>query len=167
MCGVCGSVTESSEVWRTESRRGDQTLAAGVGFAVGLVLAVGFRPGSWGGGDHGNRVAGFLLGLLLCLIGGALLLLDTRQAVVVDPVDRVVRIESRSRFGSKVRKIGFDEIERVYVRALAGHHGGTPAYVAARLRTGKDVAVFVGFYAGQFSRTATEERCRRLEGYLG
>ncbi|MFN8040923.1 MAG: hypothetical protein U0Q07_17035 [Acidimicrobiales bacterium] len=152
--------------WRTELGRGRQGLAAAAMVVVGAVLCVVARPSTWTGADVANRQAGFALGVLLVLAGLGVLLYDGRQAVVVDPVAREVRVENRSRFRSSVRAFPFDEIERTSVSTLAGRTGGTPAHVVIlHLRSGEQVAVFAGVYPGAFSRSAVEERARRIDAY--
>jgi drug/metabolite transporter (DMT)-like permease len=75
-----------------QSRRGRQTALAVGGLVAGLVLMVGFRD------YHGdsNMVAGFLLGVLLLVIGAAGLMVGGTQTVVVDSVLRRIVITGRS-----------------------------------------------------------------------
>ena len=152
--------------WRTELGRGRQGLVAVGMVVVGLALGFLARPSTWSGVDATNRQAGFALGVLLVLAGLGFLLYDARQAVVVDPVAREVRVENRSRFRSSVRSVPFDDIDRTSVSTLAGRTGGTPAYVVVlHLRSGEQVPVFAGVYPGAFSRSATEERARRIDAH--
>lgn len=152
--------------WRTELGRGRQGVAAAALVLVGAALCVLARPSTWIAADAANRQAAFALGVLLALGGIASVVFGTRQAVVVDPVAREVRVENRSRFRSSVRSVPFDDIDRTSVSTLAGRTGGTPAYVVVlHLRSGEQVPVFAGVYPGAFSRSATEERARRIDAH--
>ena len=152
--------------WRTELGRGRQGAAAVGMVVVGALLCLLARPSTWTSVDASNRQAGFALGVLLALAGLGFLLYDARQAVVVDPVAREVRVENRSRLRTSVRTFAFDDIERTSVSTLAGRTGGTPAYVVVlHLRSGEQVAVFAGVYPGAFSRSTVEERARRIDAY--
>jgi hypothetical protein len=160
-----GRMAMTTPVWREESSRTSQTVYLALGTAVGVMLVYLCRPGTIDGDS--NRRAGLLLGLLVLAICGWVFVAAGTQAVVVDPAQRVIRSERRNRFGTKIRVIGFDEIAAVGVQTVAGHHGDTPAwFVNVRLHDGKDVALFIGFFDGQFSRSAMEARRARIESYL-
>lgn len=150
-------------VWRTESNAVTQATMLSVGVAIGALLVYACRPG---GASDGNRTAGLVLGLVLLAGGAAGFVLTGRQVVVVDPVRRVVTTERSNRFGTKTSTFGFDEIAALGVQSVAGYNG-VPSYcVTLRLHDGRRAALFVGFFGGQFSQRAMEERRRRLERYL-
>ena len=151
--------------WRTESSDAQQT-AAGIGIvAVGLVLAIGFRH--FDGSGFTNSLAGFLLGLLLLVIGAGVLIFGGKQVITVDPSNKRVVIEKIGRIKRTKREIRFKEISELYVSSIGDREGGSERYyVGARLTTGKDVALFLGFFEGAQSRQVMEIRRKRLQELL-
>ena len=68
---------------------------------VGLVLMVGFRHFQ----GNGAMLAGFLLGVLLLVIGAAGLAVAGTQTVTVDPAYRRIVVEDRTLLGARTREI--------------------------------------------------------------
>jgi hypothetical protein len=158
-------MTGASDVWVTESNTVRQSIASLAEVLVGLALIVGFR-GFEGPGLTGSR-AGFLLGVLLAVIGAGMLLFGGKQLVTVDPQSRRIILEKVGLFGRSSREVSFDEISRVYVGRLGDSEGGSIRYhVTAELRSGKEVALFLGFFEGSKSESAMDARRERLVGYL-
>jgi hypothetical protein len=154
------------DTWKIESNPGKQTAIALACMVAGLVLATGFR--NFDGTGMTNSLAGFLLGLLLLLIGVAGVLTGGKQTIVVDPKARRILIEDTSRFGKKTRSISFNEIVGVSVSLMGKRSSGTITYyLVLRLETGKTYPLFFpAYFEGRWDRSVAESRCRRLEEYL-
>ena len=158
-------MASNSDSWKTESNPTQQTVLSLLGVAVGLVLSIGFRH--FEGPGLTSSLAGFLLGLLILTISSAMLLKGGKQTITVDPRTRRIILEDMSRIGKKTRSLLFDEIAEFYVDELGDKEGGSIQYfVVAKLKTGKKVSLFLGFFDGRYDRDAMETRCRRLAGYL-
>lgn len=150
-------------VWRTQSNSTMQRVVLTAMAAVGLLLVYACRPGT---GEH-DRLPGLLLGLFLLGLALVGALFAGVHTVTVDPVARTIVAERRNRLGTRTVVVPFDDVARVGVQTVAGRSGGVPSYyVSVRRHRGTRVALFVGFFDGSFSRSAMEERCRRLERYL-
>ena len=151
----------SPDIWRTESSGGKQMAASVLAVVIGLTLTIGFRQFE-GPGLTGSR-AGFLLGLLLLGAGLAILLFAGKQVITVDTKARRIVIEHKNRFGTSVKRILFNEIADVYVDELGDREGGSILYyVAIKLKTGEEIALFKGFFDGSHSKSAMEARRERL-----
>ena len=111
------------ESWKIESSPGKQVALGWIILLVGLILAMGFR--NFDSSGLTNSLAGFLLGLLLLLVGIAALIMGGRRTITVDPEARRISIDDVNRFGQKSRLIPFDEVERVYVGSLGNREGGS------------------------------------------
>ena len=153
--------------WRSESSPGKQTAAAIGCTVVGLILAYGFRDFS--GPGLSNTMAGFLLGILLLVIGIAGLVVRGKQSVVVDPRAKEITIEDKNLFGTKRRKIRFFEIAGTAVGFLGKESNLTTFYyVLLRLRSGEEYSLFAPgrFYKGATNRSVVEGWRQRLEAYM-
>jgi hypothetical protein len=148
-------------IWRTESNSGKQLAASVAAVVVGAALAIGFRQ--FEGPELTGSLAGFLLGLLLLAIGLGALLFAGKQIITVDTKTRRILIEKINHFGRSAKTIRFDEIVDAYVGELGDREGGRISYhVVVKLRTGKEVALFKGFFDGSHNKPAMEARCQRL-----
>ncbi len=155
----------TSYIWRTESNGGKQLAASVAAVVVGSALAIGFRQFE-GPGLTGSR-AGFLLGLLLLAVGLGALLFAGKQIITVDTKARRILVEKINRFGRSAKTIHFVEVADAYVGELGDREGGSISYhVVVKLRTGKEVALFKGFFDGSHSKPDMEARCQRLLQYL-
>ena len=154
------------ESWKIESSPGKQVALGWIILLVGLILAIGFR--NFDSSGLTNSFAGFLLGLLLLLVGIAALVMGGKRTVTVNPEARRILIDDVNRFGQKSRLISFDEVERVYVGSLGNREGGSISYdVVLKLKTGENVSLFrPAYFNGTWNRSVMEDRCRRLEGYI-
>jgi hypothetical protein len=154
------------DLWESTSNPGKQTaLSAGCAL-VGLLLMTGFRD--FGSGP--NAKAGFLLGVLLALIGVAGFLTSGRQTVVVDPRTRRITVKETNRFGSKSRSIPFGDVVDVSLGFLGKRSNFvTWYYLVLRLKSGEAYPLFSPgrFFAGGSDRPTVEDWRRRLEAYLG
>lgn len=156
---------DSLASWKSERSVFQQTVAAVAMLALGLVLAVGFRDAA--GPGLTNARAGFLLGVLLAAIGAGTLLFGGRQVISVEPRLKRIVIKNESWLRGSTREIRFNEIAEVSVGELGDREGGSISYhVVVKLKTGKAVPLFVGFYEGGSDRAAMQARCQRLSACL-
>ena len=154
------------EPWVSRSRPGMQMMLAIGSTAVGLLLMValrGFRSGD------GNVLAGFLLGVLLFVVGIAAALMSGPQTVTVDP--RVWRIEVVDSFllGGRTRTILFGQIDRVAIGYLGKASNRVQTYyLVLHLVDGQEYPLFAPgrFFEGASDRGVVESWRDRLEGYL-
>ena len=156
------------ELWRAESNQRKQTVLSLVSVAAGLVLVTGFRDFHSSGMT--NRMAGFLLGIFLLLIGVMAFASGGKQTIVVDPNARCITIEDTTYWGKKTRAIAFNEVVHVGIGYL-GRHSNYVAiyYLVLKLRSGEDYSLFAPgrFYEGASDRSIVEGWQRRLETYIG
>jgi hypothetical protein len=156
---------ESTGIWRTESNTLTQTATSVAAVVIGLALAIGFREFE-GPGLTGSR-AGFLLGIILLALGAAVLLFSGKQVITVEAKSRRIIIEHLNRFRKSKKEIRFDEIADVYLGAVGDREGGRMSHhVVVKLNSGKEIALFKGFFEGSFSRPVMEARCKRLDKIL-
>jgi hypothetical protein len=155
------------DVWISKSNSGKQTLLSLGCAGVGLALMIGFRDFS---GSGSNAMAGFLLGVLLLTIGIAGLLVSGKQAVVVDPVARLISVEDSNLFRTKKKSISFNEVVAVSI----GYFGKKSNYVTwyylvLKLRSGKEYPLFSPgrFFEGGSDRFTVASWKQRLEEYIG
>ena len=156
------------EVWTAQNNpRAQKALAVG-SMVVGLVLLIGFR--GFQGFVMSNALAGFLLGLLLLVIGVAAFMSCGRQTVVIDPRARLISIEDITPLGVKKREIRFDAIERVRIGYLGRASNYLNFYyLLLILRDGEEYALFAPgrFYPGSSDRAVVEGWRQRLDAMLG
>jgi hypothetical protein len=132
---------------------------------AGVALLIGYRNFSTSAVT--DSLAGFVLGALLTLIGGGMFVAGAQQAVTVDPRSRRIIIDERGMFGPRKTEIPFAEIVDVDVEGLGDDHEGSPSYhLVAKLKSGKEAALFLGFYEGAHDRRVSEARRARLMSYL-
>jgi hypothetical protein len=149
--------------WKIESNRNKQTAMMLGLTAVGLVLTIKLTVG------HGaSETAGFLLGLLMMVLGAVGLYMGTTRAVVVDPKSRLISIEDTNRIGQRKRSIPFKDVADAYVDKSGDRDSGSIAYdVMLKLRSGKTVALFAGaVFDGRHDQAVMAERCRLIGQYL-
>ncbi|TAN39608.1 MAG: hypothetical protein EPN25_10895 [Nitrospirae bacterium] len=153
--------------WKFESNSGRQTALALTCIGAGMILVIGFRH--FDSASMTNSLAGFLLGLLLLLIGISAFLVRGKQTIVVDPRMRRIVVEDMNRFRTNKRVIPFSEI----VDSGIGYLGRKSNYVTfyyinLRLRSGEDYPLFSPgrFFDGGSDREVMESRRLRLEEYI-
>jgi hypothetical protein len=153
--------------WKFENNSGKQTALSLACIVVGMTLAIGFRH--FDGSGMTNSLAGFLLGLLLLLIGIAAFLVRGKQTIVVDTRMRHIVVEDTNLFGIKNRLIPFGDI----VDTGIGYLGRRSTfvnfyYIVLKLRNGENYSLFAPgrFFDGGSDRSIMESRRRRLEEYI-
>lgn len=149
--------------WVSNSRPGAQLALAVGASVVGASLAFGFRGFR---ADGENALAGFLLGLLLLVIGVSGILASGRQTVTVDPKSRRVTVDDRYLFGSRSRVIAFQDIGDISI----GYLGKASNYVqhyylVLHLANGTEYSLFAPgrFFEGSSSRSTVEGWRERLQ----
>jgi hypothetical protein len=154
------------DLWETQNNPGKQTILSVACTAVGLILVICFRDF---GGFGTNSMAGFLLGLLLLLIGIPGFLLSGKQTVIVDPESRLITIEDSNRFHTKKRSIPFSAIAGISIGYLGKRSNYvTWYYLVLKLRSGEDYPLFAPgrFFEGASDKSTVTSWKLRLEGYL-
>ena len=152
---------------RFASKPGQQTTLAVACIAVGTVLAYGFRHFS--GPGISNSLAGFLLGVLLLVIGIWAFAVRGKQAVFIDThADRIV-IEDTNHFGAKRRVIPFGDIADTGIGYLGRKSNYvTFYYIVLHLKNGEQYPLFAPgrFYDGGSDRCVMETRRQQLDELL-
>lgn len=155
------------DLWTSQSNSGKQILLSVACAAVGLILVIGFRDFR---GSGTNAMAGFLVGVLLLLIGVAGFLVSGKQTVVVDPKARRITIEDSNRLRPKKRSIPFSDIAGISIGYL-GKRSNHVAwyYLVLRLRSGEEYPLFAPgrFFEGGSDKSIVTSWKQRLEKYLG
>ena len=147
--------------WTSESSAAKQHLATAVTLIAGAALAIGFRQLE-GPALSGNR-AGFWLGVVLLVVGVGMFFFGGKQIITVEPKRQRIVITRQGRVRSRTQKIRFNDIAGVSVAENGDTDGGSVRFnVAVKLKTGKSMALFLGFFEGSRSRQAMEARCQRL-----
>jgi hypothetical protein len=156
------------EKWISKSQQGKQIALAVVCIWIGAALAFGFHSQLSSPGMTDGK-AGFLLGVLLLVIGIAGFLGQGRQTVVVDPAVQRIIVEDRTWFGTKRRSIGFQEIVEIGIGFLGKRSNYvTMYYLVLKLRNGEEYSLFAPgrFYEGASDRSVVEGWRKRLENYI-
>ena len=152
--------------WISRSRPALQLVTAVCCTVVGAVLMIGFR------GFHSvkeDAFAGFLLGVLLLVVGLAGLLFAGNQTVTVDPRLRRIDVVDSSLMGRRARSISFDAITGINIGYLGKRSNYVSYYyLVLHLRDGKDYSLFAPgrFYEGSSNRDTVEGWRERLQSYL-
>ena len=154
------------EPWVSRSRYGRQ-LAAGIGSLVaGSVLM-------WGMRDFGVRghdvLAGFLLGVLLFVVGAASILAAGAQTVTIDPRKRLIEVEDRRPIGAKRTVIAFQQVAGISIGYLGKRSNFVNTYyLVLHLTDGREYPVFAPgrFFEGASDREVVEGWRSQLQGYL-
>ncbi len=153
--------------WVTENNPATQLAFAAVSTVLGALfswLCRGFTVSR-----HDSTLAGFLLGLMLFVIGAVGLALSGRQRVTVDERARRITVEDENRFGTKTREIAFEEIARVGVGVLGKRSSGMQTwYVVLHLKSGEEYPLFAPGrgYEGASDRGVVDGWRRRIEASL-
>jgi hypothetical protein len=150
------------DVWRAESSPGKQTAMSFGCAVVGVILAYGFRNFS----GNEDRLAGFLLGMLLLVVGIWGFLAVSKQTITIDPAKRLIAVEDAGYFGRKQKVIYFDNIENISIGFLGKKSNYVKwYYLSLKLRSGGSYPLFAPgrFYEGGSDRNTVEGWQRRLE----
>jgi hypothetical protein len=154
------------DVWTSYSNPARQTLLSIACAIAGLALLIGFRDF---GSPNSNAFAGFMLGVLLLVIGIPGLLVSGKQTVVVDPNARAITITDTNMFRTKQRVISFGDVTGVSIGSLGKRSNYMMNYyLVLKLTSGENYPLFAPglFYAGSSDRSIVAGWKQRLEGYL-
>ena len=116
-----------------------------------------------------NTLAGFLLGLLLLIIGIAGILFNVKQTIIVDPNKRCITVEDVNFFKNKKRSILFNEIVDISIGYLGRYSTHvTWYYLILKLRNGENYSLFAPgrFYKGGSIKSTAEVWRRLLNEYI-
>jgi hypothetical protein len=150
-------------LWISRSNPIKQYLLAVGSSVVGLILIVGFHSDR---SLNGNAMAGFLLGILLAVIGVAGFLATGKQTVVIDAKKRRISIEDSRLFSKKNRFILFSEIADVSIGYLGKRSNYvTCFYLVLKLRNGEEYPLFAPgrFFEGGSDRSVVAGWQKRLQ----
>ena len=152
------------EIWKIESNPQKQTLLAIVIIVLGFILAFGFRHYA----VSSNALAGFLLGLLLLVVGMLALITGGKETITIDPTRRTILIKQENLFGGKNKLIHFREIAEAQISEFGRRSNYTVTYyITLRLTTGENYPLFYpAYYDGRWNYSVAEKRLRSLESYL-
>lgn len=153
--------------WKFESNSGKQTALSLASILVGIILVIVFRHLD----DTGitNSLAGFLLGLLLLLIGISAFIMKGKQTIVVDIGMRCIVVEDTNQFMVKRRLIPFSDIVGTEIGYLGKKSNFvTFYYINLKLKSGEEYPLFSPghFFDGGLNRSVMENRRQRLEETL-
>jgi len=155
------------EPWTSQSNPRKSMLLSVACAVAGLILIAAFRDFR---GSGANAMAGFLLGLLLLLIGVGAFLMSGRQTVVIDPRARRITVEDSNRLRVKKRSIPFSDIVGVGIGYLGRRSTRvTWYYLVLSLKGGEEYSLFSPgrFFEGGTDRSIVAGWKQRLEQYLG
>ena len=155
------------DVWISQNNPGKQIVVSLACVAAGLVLMIGFRDFR---GAGSNAMAGFLLGVLLLVIGAPGILMSGKQTVVVDPGVRRITVEESNRFRTKKRSIPFSDVVGISIGYLGKRSNNVGwYYLVLKLKTGEEYPLFAPgrFFEGGSDRSTVLSWKQRLEQYLG
>lgn len=149
------------EAWITESSAGRQNLATLILLIFGAAFVIIFRP--FEGAAFTSNNTGFLLGIVMLITGAGMLLYGGKQIIAVEPKLKRIVVTQINRLRSSSREITFREISAIYVSESGDKEGGSIRYhVVAKLKTGKEVALFMGFFEASHCKVKMEAQCQRL-----
>ena len=112
--------------WVIKSSNGKQRLLSVIIIFIGFILAIGFRECS--AGTFSNAFTGFLLGVLLIVIGTLALLFTGKETITVDGKARQIHIESKKSAKEKITIIPFDDIESMHISHIGKYSSGVVTY---------------------------------------
>jgi hypothetical protein len=159
-------IRNTVETWKTESSPNKQAAIAVIAIVVGLILAYGFR--NFDSSGFTNSLAGFLLGIMLVVIGVAALFSNGKETTTFDPKSRWILIERSTMLGKRQKVILFADIDDARVASI-GHRsdGSVSYYVSLHLSDGRRIPLFYpSYYDGRWNRTLMEDRCDRVKDYF-
>jgi hypothetical protein len=155
------------EKWTSVSRPGKQIAISILAVAAGIILVAGFND--FTGPGMTNSKAGFILGVMVLVLGAAGILFQGKQSVTVDPMARRITIEDKTRFGRKKRTITFNEIVDINIGYLGKRSNFVNCYyLVLKLKNGREYPLFPPgrFYVGSSDRAVVNGWRTRLEDYI-
>jgi hypothetical protein len=153
------------ETWQEKSHHGNQIIISVLSAIVGFILIVKFYS-SVDFNDIGSA-PGFMLGIFIFVLGMYLLIMDSNQEIIIDPGERLIKINNTNRFHTKNKTIAFDEIADIKIGYLGKKTNFIENYyLVLILKNDKECSLFgPGFY-GINKKYLAQERKDRLWKYL-
>lgn len=153
-------MTVSRHAWITERDARRRSVFASAIILCGLaqiLAAVIWLPRS------AEPVAAFLSINALTLLIGASLLRGAKELITIDAERQTIVLETSGLFGARVTEVPFSNVADAITRYDGhGDDGNVRYYVAVRLKTGPELALFRGSYEGSRDRATVEARCDRI-----
>jgi uncharacterized protein YutD len=154
----------ASHSWVSVNNSAMQTVGSIGTIVVGLLLTIGARQTE---DSSIGTISAFLLGLLLLAVGMGTLIFGGKQTVTVDAKAQRITLEHKNRFRTSLKHIRFHEIVDGCVDEIGDKEGGSISYyVLLKLKSGKEVQLFKGFFDDSYNKSAMEARCQRLMQYV-
>jgi hypothetical protein len=150
-----------------ESNTNKQNAITLASILISMILIIGFR--NFDSTGLTNSLAGFLLGLLLLLIGISAYLMRGKQTITIDPQSKSILIENTNRFGTKNKLIPFNDIVDIGIGYLGRKSNFVSFYyLNLKLRSGKKYPLFSPgrFYEGGSDRSNMESRKLLIQEYI-
>jgi hypothetical protein len=153
-------MTAPQSAWITERNARPRSMLAFAVIALSglqLVVAAIWLPLSSVSG------AGFLAFNALMLLAGVSLLLGAKEVITIDAEQQTIVIEHGGMLGRRVTEVPLANVADAITRYDGySDEGSIRYYVAVRLKTGRELALFRGSYDGSRDRATVEARCDRL-----
>lgn len=150
--------------WAAQSNPSKQTWMMGAVTAMGVALLYACRHV-----NDLNTKAGFLLGLLLLVLGGWGQLTRSTQTIVIDAQKRRITVTDTTRTGHSQRVIRFDDITHIGMGYLGKRSNFVQwHYLSLTLRNGERYPLFAPgrFYEGSSNEATVQGWRDRLEAML-
>ncbi len=149
--------------WVVKSSSNKQMFLSIIIVLVGFILAVGFRD--FDHSSFSNSFAGFLLGVLLILIGTPAFLFTGKETTTIDVKTRQIRIYSKNSFKENSTVIPFDDIAGMHISHFGKYSSGVVTYyISLELKSGKIIPLFFpAYYEGRWNRNSVEGKLERLQ----
>jgi len=153
------------ETWREKSNHNNQIIISTLSAVVGIVLMI-VSYDSINLNDI-SRTPGFMLGIFIFILGIYLFLMNSTQEIIINPNERLIKINDTNRFHTRSRTIAFDEVAKIKIGYLGKNSNFVENYyLVLTLKNGEECSLFgPGFY-GINKRYLAEERKDRLWKYL-
>lgn len=114
-------------------------------------------------------LAGFLLGVLLFVIGVGSVFVTGDQTITIDPRKRLIEVRDVRPAGKKLTTIAFQQVTDISVGYLGKRSNfANTYYLVLHLTDGREYPLFAPgrFYAGASDRSVVEGWRERLQAYL-
>ncbi|MCK9410219.1 MAG: hypothetical protein WCX28_00710 [Bacteriovoracaceae bacterium] len=148
--------------WKIESNPRKQTVVTWGIIIAGIIFVYGFR--NFDGSQLSNSLAGFLMGILLLIIGIPGAFFIGKQTITVDRASARIVIEDKSRIRKKKKIIPFNDIIKISVSQSGSQWNGSVSYfVLLKLISGNQYPLFYpSYYDGRWDKSIIEERCGKI-----
>lgn len=156
------------EIWQIKSNPNKQRLLNAFLIAIGGLLIFGFSS-QVDFSHFTNGTGGFLLGLLIFILGLVSIIVSYNEIITIDPNKKQITIVRVSRLGTKTLPILFSDIERVGIGFIgrASNIVLQNYYVNLHLKDGSNCPLFFpAYYDGRGDESVAQDRKAKIEQYL-